>query len=325
MYDCVRSLLRSLPIVGNPFKIVWSAIYNELSNKLRMFRLLELNQNPRVWPPPNVISWSSISNVHIDEDSYILCWRFLCFQLIWNNPCKIHSKRLCESSVIFNQMQSSVGCLKEKYANEERYKLSEQKSKIMIFNCRKKNIPDSSDIPYQINSKDLEITSSYTYISVEMKAEHGPILDAAIATARKTLYSLMDAWLHGYNGVEPKVGIKMWNIYVKPRMLFGLESQNVSKGDRAALNQYHKVFLKRIMQLPSRAADGAVYILSGEIPVEADLDKKVLGQLMNILLSSGIERSIAERQLATKSVNRTAGSYMQKEFWRSMDYPLFMT
>ena len=111
----------------------------------------------------------------------------------------------------------------------------------------------------------------------------------------------MGAGLHGYNGVTPKVGIKLWNIYVKPRMLFGLESQNVSKGNRAALYQYDKVFMKRIMQLPSRAADAAVYILSGEIPGEADLDKKILGQLMNILLSSGVERSIAERQLATTS------------------------
>ena len=163
--------------------------------------------------------------------------------------------------------------VQENYANQERYKLSEQQSKIMIFNGRKKNMQDSGDILYQINSKDLEIISSYTHIGAESlrNTEHGPVSDAAIATARKTLYSLMGAGLHGYNGVNPKVGIRMWKIYVKQRMLFGLESQNVSKGDRAALNQYHKVFLKRIMQLSSRAADAAVYILSGEIPVEADL------------------------------------------------------
>ena len=141
----------------------------------------------------------------------------------------------------------------------------------MIFNDRKKNIQDSGDILYQINSKDLEITSSYTHIGVERNTEHGPVSDAAIATARKTLYSLMGAGLHGYNGVNPKVGIKMWNIYVKPRMLFSLESQKASKGDRAALNQYYKVFLKRIMQLRKHNLD-TCYHDNDDLLVQTILD-----------------------------------------------------
>ena len=51
-----------------------------------------------------------------------------------------------------------------------------KKSKITIFNCRKKSILDSSDILYQINSKDLEITLSYTHIGVERKPEPFPML-----------------------------------------------------------------------------------------------------------------------------------------------------
>ena len=74
---------------------------------------------------------------------------------------------------------------------------------------------------------------------MERKTEHGTVSDAAIAAARKTLYSLMGAGLHGYNDVNPKVGIKMLNVHVKPSFLFGLESQTFSKSDKAALKQYH--------------------------------------------------------------------------------------
>ena len=57
------------------------------------------------------------------------------------------------------------------------------------------------------------------------------------------------------------------------------------------------------MNLPERTADAAVYILSGEIPIEAEVDKKLLSQLMNIFRGEGIEKELARRQLAMKDRN----------------------
>ena len=54
----------------------------------------------------------------------------------------------------------------------------------------------------------------------------------------------MGAGLHGYNGVNPKVVIKLWNMYVCSRLLFGLESVVLKKKDYTSLNLYHKCFKK---------------------------------------------------------------------------------
>ena len=43
-----------------------------------------------------------------------------------------------------------------------------------------------------------------------------------IVTARRTVYSLMAAGLHGLNGVNPYVAIHMIQMYVIPRLIYGL-------------------------------------------------------------------------------------------------------
>ena len=45
-----------------------------------------------------------------------------------------------------------------------------------------------------------------------------------ISLARRTLYSLIKTGMHGSNGFNPKVSYKMYQSYVMPRLLFGLES-----------------------------------------------------------------------------------------------------
>ena len=45
-----------------------------------------------------------------------------------------------------------------------------------------------------------------------------------ISLARRTLYSLIKTGMHGSNGLNPKVSYKMYQCYVMPRSLFGLES-----------------------------------------------------------------------------------------------------
>ncbi|KAK3102011.1 hypothetical protein FSP39_008101 [Pinctada imbricata] len=55
-----------------------------------------------------------------------------------------------------------------------------------------------------------------------------------------------------------------------------------------------------MLQLPERTADEGVYIIAGEIPIEAEIDRKILTQLMQIFRGEDIEKDIAERQLAVK-------------------------
>ena len=56
----------------------------------------------------------------------------------------------------------------------------------------------------------------------------------------------------------------------------------LSKSFRPAL----VFWLKQIMHLQERTADSAVYLLSGQLPLVADLHKRVLGTLGCLLRSS---------------------------------------
>ncbi|KAK3085377.1 hypothetical protein FSP39_002384 [Pinctada imbricata] len=191
--------------------------------------------------------------------------------------------------------------VQEDYSKKEHYKLSEQKSKVMVFNQQKKLKATRGNI-IELHGKEIEIVEDYKHIGIKRttNTQGQGHIDEAISIGRKTTYALMGAGLHGYNGINPKIGLQIWNIYIKPRVIYGLENIKLSNGDRKRLNQYHKRWLKQMLQLPERTADEGVYIIAGEIPIEAEIDRKILTRLMQIFRGEDIEKDIAERQLAVK-------------------------
>jgi hypothetical protein len=104
----------------------------------------------------------------------------------------------------------------------------------------------------------LEQVDSYTHIGIQTDSNKFTLLSERIKLARRTSYALIGAGLHGYNGVNPKVGIKLWNMYVCPRLLFGLDSVVLKKKDYTLLNLYHKRVLENIQNVPGRTADEGV-------------------------------------------------------------------
>jgi hypothetical protein len=69
------------------------------------------------------------------------------------------------------------------------------------------------------------------------------------------------------------------------------------------LNIHYKKVLKQILSLYINVADPAIYILSGLLPIEAEIHIKVLTFFGNITRSehTSIEWRLAERQLQVKS------------------------
>ncbi|KAK3093570.1 hypothetical protein FSP39_017535 [Pinctada imbricata] len=197
---------------------------------------------------------------------------------------------------------ATITSVQEEFSNMERYRLSEQKSKVMILGNRKTTADEIS-----LNGKALEQVKEYKHIGITryeiIHKTNQQAIENAVSLGRRTLYSLMGAGLHGYNGISPTVGIKMWNIFMKPRILYGLESLTLKPQDVKPLTLYHKRFLKSVMQLLERTADCGVYIMSGEIPMEAEIDKKSLTQLANIIAGEDVEKKLMRRQLAVKDNN----------------------
>ncbi|CAC5399385.1 unnamed protein product [Mytilus coruscus] len=65
------------------------------------------------------------------------------------------------------------------------------------------------------------------------------------------------------------------------------------------LSVYYTKLLKQIQHLPERTATSDVYLLLGQIPVEAELHKRMLNFFGNIIRNHGsVEREVAVRQLA---------------------------
>ena len=103
--------------------------------------------------------------------------------------------------------------------------------------------------------------------------------------------------MHGSNGLNPKVSYKMYQCYVLPRLLFGLETIFLSKKHIKILTDFHMDTLRKLQALPDRTSSAAVLLLLGALPLEAELDKRHLSLLFSCLKSGNSKLiSLAKRQ-----------------------------
>ena len=86
----------------------------------------------------------------------------------------------------------------------------------------------------------------------------------------------MGAGLYGLNGINPEVSVCIWQTYARPKLVYGLESVNLSKCDIQKLELYQRTLIRQILHLPERAVSSAMKILSGQLPVEAEIHKRRL-------------------------------------------------
>ena len=89
-----------------------------------------------------------------------------------------------------------------------------------------------------------------------------------------------------------------------PRLLFGLGVLPFNQSQLNLLSKFHVDTLKRIQSLPTRTATCAVYLLLGALPIEAEIHKKKLSMLYNILASTNETiTELTERQIAVSLDN----------------------
>jgi hypothetical protein len=77
--------------------------------------------------------------------------------------------------------------------------------------------------------------------------------------------------LHGTNGLPPTTCIKLFNTYVLPRLLYGLETFILKPTHFNLLERFHLSFLRKIQCLPSRSVRGITYLLLGVRPITAEI------------------------------------------------------
>lgn len=115
----------------------------------------------------------------------------------------------------------------------------------------------------------------------------------------------MGVGLHGENGLDPSTAMSIMNTYILPIMLYGLEIVTPSGKCLEYLSVQFKKLLKQLLSLPQTVANPAIYIISGMLPIEAQVDIKILSFYGNITRQEkvSIEWQLAERQLNFKALN----------------------
>ena len=144
-----------------------------------------------------------------------------------------------------------------------------------------------------------------------------------IKKARRTMYSLMSAGLHGENGLDPETSIHLYQIYVLPVLLYGMEVILPRQKYTDMLDKFNKKNLKQLLSLPTTAADPTLYILSGTLPAEAMIHQRALTFFGNIarLPDTSVERQMALRQLSVKPMSSSSWYIAIKKLCILYDLP----
>ena len=198
--------------------------------------------------------------------------------------------------------------LATQYSSKHHYNLQPQKSVIIPVKStlQKKN---SHQINVQLNGQEMPIIDESSHLgimrSTSIQKTQTATIERNINKARKTAYSLMSIGMHGENGIDPITAVHLYKTFVQPTLTFGLEVITPVTANLLKLEKFQKQLLKRIFSLPISAPDPAVYILSGLLPIEAQIDQKILTLFNNICRQddNSLEKSIALRQTIVKDNN----------------------
>ena len=136
------------------------------------------------------------------------------------------------------------------------------------------------------------------------------------------MYALLGSGMHGKNGISPVITIQMWNTFVLPRLLHGIELLDIRKKDLTDLELYQRKVIKQLQNLPERTASVAVLALVGAKTIEAQIDIKILTTFINIAMDpSTIEHQIALRQLLVKTDESSSWFIKVKHILHKYDLP----
>ena len=92
----------------------------------------------------------------------------------------------------------------------------------------------------------------------------------------------MSAGFHGENGLDPITCVNLYRTFILPILTYGLEVLLPNQSSIKKLEQFQKQLLKRILSVPQNTPDTAVYILSGLIPIQEQVQWKAFTLFNNI-------------------------------------------
>ena len=177
-----------------------------------------------------------------------------------------------------NELQHMTNVIKRN-CNQNRVTIHPTNSNVVLLKNHKSVTKKTFKLEQNGNSVSLSETTTHLGLFRIEVNENTINIEDRLSLARRTLYLLLGTGVHGSNGLNSGCSYKIYQWYVLPRLLFGLEVLPLTKTQISILSKFHISNLRRFQTLPIRTATCAVYLLIGALPLETELHKRHLSLL----------------------------------------------
>ena len=170
------------------------------------------------------------------------------------------------------------------FSKREGYQLQPATSVILPVKYKIKTIETNEGFWKIDNNKIMPVVDKASHIGITRSDTNSarPTVNENIRKARRATYSLMGTGLQGENGLDPETSISLLKTYIIPILTYGLEIV-IPKGNILDdIHNYYKKLLKQVLSLTVNVADPVVYMISGLLPLEAEIHIKVFTMFGNI-------------------------------------------
>lgn len=205
------------------------------------------------------------------------------------------------------------------YANEEHYVIHPLKTVIVPFNIRSQEQLEHlmASSPWHINGNPVPVKHEVVHLGIRRNiTNNNAIIEDRTSCMRRTLYSLHGSGLYGMSGLPVKTCLKLYNAYVLPRGLYGLEAVKISELGKAKLLSTSRQALRRILGLPERTAIPALHILSGQLPITYQLDIKILNFIFSLLAQEPSNNLIIRQYVMKKNSSNSLVNNMKNLLYK---------
>ncbi len=208
--------------------------------------------------------------------------------------------------------------LAHQFTGKDRNAINASKSQVVIFGAPTQPVPQE----WSIGSNTVTESTSTTHLGIIREKKYKLNIEDRIQTGRRALYAMMGAGLHGRRGINPIISYQMYKTFALPKVIYGLETLQLTASDVKLLERFEVRFLKQIQSLPDRCANIAAYVLLGALPISLHVDMRKLTFFGSITRQKDTaEHEIARRQLAVKDASSHSWFIQIRQLLQKYDLP----
>ncbi|CAC5415022.1 unnamed protein product [Mytilus coruscus] len=192
------------------------------------------------------------------------------------------------------------------YEYMEGYELQPTKSVVLNISHKQRK-QEFNNQTFKMGPNDMPSIEKVTHLGIiritSLKGNMIAYVEENIKKARRSVYILLVGGFHDHNGRDVETMVYLYKIYISPVLLYGLELILPTTSSLTLLENFQKKLLKQILSLPTCVADITVNILTGILPIEAQVHIRALSLLNNICNQpdDSVEKSLTKRQLLIKN------------------------